>query len=299
MQCGTRAAQVETNACSRCGAANPAGKKFCQQCGLALGMAAAPRPAIAKPSPPPARQIEFPAPPPSAPIATSEVETNALKACGIVFGAAAVLSAVGWFPLAMPGRVLGWLIPKGYCSDLNVQTPAMYACSMKVAVQTLVAPVLVLVAMFIMRKSIVALAQKLVQKLPPEYQFIGAPLIASTCFTMAWASVHYDSASLWGIVPQSIFPAVIALYTYCVGRYGPDVQNQYASLFEFRDKFPQWMRIAALTIAPLAVSLLITAQSRVSQTALKEQVVVILSLCAGYLVLAPRTGTAVSSMEAR
>jgi hypothetical protein len=73
-----------------------------------------------------------------------------------------------------------------------------------------------------------------------------------------------------------------------VGRFGPEFQSRFAGAFHFRDKFPQWMRLGALIVAPLLVSLVITAQYRVSQNALKEQVVVILSMCAGYVMLAPR-----------
>jgi len=205
-----------------------------------------------------------------------------------VFVAAAIISYIGWIPLAMPAIFLNYFVPKGYCADLTVQSAEMYTCSMKVAVQSLIAPVLVLVIMWVARKSIMAFARQAMQKIPPEYQFAGPPLIASTCFTMAWAGVHWATSDLMGIVPHKAFPAIIALYTYGVGRFGPDFQNRFAGAFDFRDKFPQWMRMGALIAAPLLVSLLITAEYRVSQNALKEQIVVILSMCAGYIVLAPR-----------
>ena len=80
-------------------------------------------------------------------------------------------------------------------------------------------------------------------------------------------------------------------------RYGPTLQQRLAGFFELRDRFPARLRFAIAFAVPILISLLITAEFRVTQTALKEQLVVLISLCCGYLALAPRDGDPLSGVK--
>ena len=84
---------------------------------------------------------------------------------------------------------------------------------------------------------------------------------------------------------------------YSVARWGSDLQRLFAGFFEFRDGFAKPVRFAVLILVPILLSYLITNQDRVSQTATKEQVVVIVALSLGFLMLAPREGDAMAGMS--
>ena len=250
--------------CIRCQCELKPGAPFCVSCGATQ---AAPTPALRR----------------------EGAEANAPLACFIVFASCGVLSYIGWIPLALPALAVGAIIPRGYCSSLQVKTVEMYLCSMKVAIQQMIGPLLVVAALFFLRKAIVTQVDGLLRRLPSPYRFVGAPLVAAAAFTMAWGAVHFETADQTGFVSQRLFPAVVGLYTYCTGRFGPTVQQKWPAFFRWRDTFPHWMRMAALFFAPLLLSLIITAQSRVTQSALKEQFVVMVSMCGGYLMLTPRS----------
>jgi hypothetical protein len=56
------------------------------------------------------------------------------------------------------------------------------------------------------------------------------------------------------------------------------------------------LRIAAAIVVPLALSLIITAETRVSNTAFKEQLVVLVGLVSGFLALSPRSGNVLAGV---
>jgi hypothetical protein len=85
-----------------------------------------------------------------------------------------------------------------------------------------------------------------------------------------------------------MMPAIVALYTYSLVRYGPSLQRKLAGFFNVREKLPKVVRLLITIGVPTAVSLLITNQRRVSDTAQKEQLVVLLGLVLAYLMLSPR-----------
>jgi hypothetical protein len=100
-----------------------------------------------------------------------------------------------------------------------------------------------------------------------------------------------------GLLPQQIFPGLVGLYTFVVGRYNAELQRSLQAFFDWREKVPRFLRIVAVILIPMVISLIITYQERVSQTALKEQFVVIISLVLGYLMLAPRGGDLVGGFR--
>ncbi|MEK7215695.1 MAG: hypothetical protein AAB289_08890, partial [Chloroflexota bacterium] len=122
-------------------------------------------------------------------------------------------------------------------------------------------------------------------------------ITATLFFTISWSGAHTATALQSGILPQTMFPAVVGLFTFAVVRYGPPLQRSLVSFFDVRDRYPMKLRFGVAILVPFLASLLITFESRVSQTALKEQVVVVISLVTGYLAMAPRSGDLLAAVK--
>jgi hypothetical protein len=116
-------------------------------------------------------------------------------------------------------------------------------------------------------------------------------------FELAWTGTHRDTATASGLLPQTVFPAVVGLFTFVIARFGADIQRSLTGFFDFRDRYPGWLRLAVAIIFPIVLSLLISFQERVSQEMAKEQFIVIVSLTVGYLAMAPRTGDFLSAVR--
>lgn len=224
-------------------------------------------------------------------------ERSGAAAAAVVFAVCLIVSVVGWTPLSLPPRLVGSIVPEGNCTGEVPQTRGMYLCSVKVASLTMAGPLLVIVGLVVVRRPITAWIKEQTPKLPEEARFLIAPVLATVMFGIAWAGVHYETADLSGILPQRFFPAVVGLFTFAVTRFGPALQQRLQGFFTVRDRFPAALRIVAALLIPVGVSLLITNQERVSDTALKEQFVVLISLCTGYLALTPRSGDFASGMR--
>jgi hypothetical protein len=281
-------------ACPKCGGANAPGGAFCVHCGGSMAGAAVPT----GPVPPPAapRTQESAGDTVAGLLRSIHNERTGAAAAAVVFVVAAIVSAVGWVPLSLIPRLISSLVSPGTCTSLVPGSTAMYFCSAKVALLTLAGPIIVMAVILLLGKQLTAWLKQLTPKLPPETHFLIAPVLATVLFTIPWAGVHYATSFQTGILPQTIFPAVIGLFTYAVGRFGPSLQGALSGFFDFRDQFPMAARIAVAVLVPLVISFLITYQERVSDTALKEQFVVLISLATGYLALAPRSGDFASSV---
>ena len=272
--------------CTGCGAALAAGARFCATCGvaapvgIALGsgtMATAP-PAAAGPSAASAEAGGTPLPP--------------LAAAAAAFAASGALSFLAWGILALPVRVptffIGNMVPYG--CPYETQSAAMYVCSAKIALVRLIGPILITVLVIVFRNRLRELVRAIAPKLPVKWQFLVAPLVATVAFTLAWAGSHYEVAASRGIVTQRVFPAFIGLFTYAAATWGPALQQRYKGFFDRRDRYPVWLRIVVALLVPFIISMAITYEDRVTQPVLKEQIVVLLSIVAGYVALAPRSG---------
>ena len=214
-----------------------------------------------------------------------------------------VLGAVGswllWTPLGAPSALVRGVVPIGNCTGFAPASALMYLCSMKVAALTLVGPVALLVLAFVFRRTLTALVGRLRGRLPAEAQFLPTPLVATGLFATSWAGVHFDTGAQNGLLPQTLFPGLIGLFTFGVARWGPAIQSAARPFFDRRDRFPMRARVAAAIVLPLAVSLVITAEQRVSNTAFKEQLVVLIGLVSGFLVLAPRRGDLIGGVTSQ
>jgi hypothetical protein len=224
-------------------------------------------------------------------------EQNGLLAAGFVIIVCVVLAVVTWYPLSLPSRVIrDDILPDWTCTSETPQTTGMYICSAKVGMLQVAGPLLMMGLIFVFRNQLKARLDKLAPSLPPEGRFLFAPVIATLVFTLSWAGFHFDTADQTGILPQRVFPALVGFTTFGFARWGPDLQRALRGFFDFRDTLPMALRLAVLIGIPLLFSYLLTNQERVSQTATKEQVVVILALALGFLMLAPRTGDALAGM---
>lgn len=234
----------------------------------------------------------------------ADADPTGLGRAAAVFVVGAVLSVVLWYPLGIPSEIVRNLIarPTVICSfgsgpsdffaaAAGAGTPRMYFCSWAVAILTMAGPVLLLVLAFMYRARLTRLVTAAAARLPSESRFLIAPVVSTLIFTMAWSGSHYQTSWLVGLVlPQTMFPAVIGLFTYAVGRWGGILQSRLAPLFDVRDRFPMQARIAAAIVAPIVFSFLLTAETRVSLTAQKEQLIVLFGLATGFFMLAPRRG---------
>jgi hypothetical protein len=173
----------------------------------------------------------------------------------------------------------------------------MYLCSAKVAALTLVGPLAVTFVVVLFRRTIAKGVEKLSAKIPPSFRSVLGPGVATGCFTMSWSAMHSQTAGATGIVSQRMFPALIGLFTFAMSQFGPHLQRMMPGFFAFREKLPRILRFILAIAIPAAVALVITYQERVTNTAQKEQVVVLLSMCCGFLALTPRHGNLFAEVQ--
>ncbi|MDD3579701.1 MAG: hypothetical protein PHW74_01625 [Desulfobacca sp.] len=214
-----------------------------------------------------------------------------------VFVLSAAISLIGWIPFSWPPRLFTTLVPPGNCSNYRVGSLAMYLCSAKIAVFILIVPLLTALLIFLLRRRLAALTARLIPHLPSAMHFLVAPSLATLFFVIVWAGAHYQTGGGSGILPQKLFPALIGLFTFITKRYGPGLQRALAGFFVSRDKVPKFLRFLAVLLVPTLLSLVITYQDRVSATATKEQVVVLVGLTMGYLMLAPHSGDLLAGIK--
>jgi hypothetical protein len=213
-----------------------------------------------------------------------------MVAAGVVAAVCAVVSLVGWLPLSIPARALGAVVPGGSCTGQTPGTPFMYVCSAWVGFLTVLVPLAIIALVVVARVPIARGLAALLARLPEEARFLAAPVVATVLFELAWAGVHYETSGQTGLLPQVLFPAVIGLFTFVLMRWNTQLQRALSRILALRDRYPMRLRVGAAVAIPLVVSLLITLEPRVTQTALKEQIVVLVALACGYIAFVPRGG---------
>jgi hypothetical protein len=166
----------------------------------------------------------------------------------------------------------------------------MYFCSVKAGFLTALGPLLTIVIVIFFRRPLTAQLQKLTAKLPENSNLLVSPLLATGLFTMVHAAVHDNTAEQTGIVPQRMFPAVVGLFTFGAARFGPAVAQRYGATIDKRDRIPAVARVLLALAVPLVASYFLTNQERVSDTALKEQAITLLTLFTSYAAFVPRDG---------
>lgn len=267
--------------CSRCGKPNQQGNVFCAFCGASLSdsRGAAPAPV----------STSGPRTAPSS--GTRGQEPSLFVQIAAVFGVCALVSLVFGRVLGLPAQLIRDILPTGTCTNEIPGTFGMYLCSMKVGMVTVVGPILIMVVIFLLRKPLFAAVPKANEKIPERWQFLLPPVVAAVAFTMSWAGYHVQTWNKTGIMPHSVFPAVIGLFTYAVARFGPEIARTLESYFHVRDGVPRFLRYVLVIAIPLTVALIITFEERVSNEALKEQFIVLVGLAVAYLLVSPRPDT--------
>lgn len=237
-------------------------------------------------------------------------DPRGLGKAALVFAAGAILSPLLWYPLGLPSEIVRNVVarPTLICSfgrgpgdvfaaAAGAGTPRMYACSMAVAILTMAGPLILLALAFVYRRALRGLVGALAGRLPQELRFIVGPVIATLVFAMAWSGSHYQTSWMVGFLPQTMFPAAVGVFTYAVGRWGATFQRRLAPFFDVRDRLPMKGRIVLAILFPMAFAFLLTAETRVSLTAQKEQIIVLVGLATGFLMLAPRRGDVLAGVS--
>jgi hypothetical protein len=109
-------------------------------------------------------------------------------------------------------------------------------------------------------------------------------------FAVVWAGSHATTGHLQGILPHRAFPALVAVFVQATMIWGPGAMARLSLLFRARDVLPKFFRWGLVILVPLAVSLWITAESRVSNEAYKQQIVVLVGMAAAWVLMTPRSG---------
>jgi hypothetical protein len=230
-------------------------------------------------------------------LARAQAEPSGLFAAVIVVVVSAVASLIGWIPLGLPSQWVSGVLPSFRCTGNTPGTLPMYGCSAVVGFLAIAGSLVIVLALFVLRRPIAKAVAALAARTPEEARFLIAPVAGTLAFTIAWGGAHHATGGLTGLVPQTVFPAVVGLFLYATARWGDGIRRVAGPLLALRDRYPIGYRIVAALLIPLVVSLIITNEQRVSQTALKEQVVAIVALLTGYLALVPRTGPPLAGIE--
>lgn len=205
----------------------------------------------------------------------------------VVVVAGAALAWLTWSPFSEPSRTIGGLVDPGNCVTLEPGTLPMYGCSIRVGLLTLIGPLLIVGLLVIMRPLLRWAVAEGTRLLPAGARFLVPSLVATALFTLTWAGAHWATGDLVGLLPQRLFPAAIGLFTFLVIRFDAPLRRSLEPFFRRRAAVPTPVRVVLAILVPLLVALMITNEERVSDTATKEQVVVLVGLAVGYLAFAP------------
>jgi hypothetical protein len=219
-----------------------------------------------------------------------QITSNGLLSAIAVLVLGGAASYLLWPVLALPGKALKDAIPRGNCTSETPGSSGMYFCSVKAGFLTALGPFLTIVVALFFRRPLAAQVQKLTAKLPRNSSMFFSPVLATGLFTMVHASVHDKTADQTGIVPQRMFPALIGLFTFGAARLAPAISRKWGASIDKRDRIPAVARVVVALAVPLLSSYLLTNQERVSDTALKEQSIALLTLFTSYAAFVPRDG---------
>lgn len=221
----------------------------------------------------------------------AQADPTGILAVAAVFVVAAPVSWLAWIPFSWPGRVFTALWYPGNCVGLELGSAAMYRCSAAVGLRTLVGPLVIVVLLVLFRRRMTGLMQRTAHALPGYARFLVTPVYTTLAFALYYAPVHYEMGLFSGLVEQRTFPALMGAWTFALRRYGQMFGETPAvkELYDWRDKQPVGLRMAVAVLVPLAVSLAITFQDRVTQSVLKSQWIALLTITVGYLALMPRS----------
>jgi hypothetical protein len=219
-----------------------------------------------------------------------EADTSGFLSLVVVLVVGVVLAYILWEPFAQPAKLINDALPDKSCVNELPGTSGMRSCAVGVAAVKMVGPVTVGVIVFLLRGRLAKLVARVSKNLHPGFRPLIAPTLATLLFLLVWAGSHAHTGGQTGILPQKAFPAIVGVYTFMVVRYSPSLQRKMVRFFTRRDRVPIVIRIIVTVAVPTAISLLITNQDRVSNTAQKEQFVLLIGLVLAYLMISPKQG---------
>ncbi|HEX9776112.1 MAG TPA: hypothetical protein VGB83_11115 [Actinomycetota bacterium] len=204
------------------------------------------------------------------------------------------MSLVGWYPLGAPAGLISRLVPDAFCGDSGIPTgtPAMYVCAARSALLNLVGPLVIAALLVVFRSRIGSATASLRKRIPRGFGFLLAPTLATTFFTMAYAGIHWETASRGGILPKKMFPAAIGLIAFATPYAVRALNNRVPALFDRRDRVPPPVRVVLALIVPLGLAYLLTnTPDDVRSPVAKEQFVILVASALGFLAFIPRGGS--------
>jgi len=197
-----------------------------------------------------------------------------------------LLSLVVWWPFAWLGRLIHRWTPAETCSLVAKSTFATCFCGVKVALEAVVIPATLILALWFFRKNTVTAVSLLARRLPIASQRLLAPVVATLLFAFCWDWVHYDAPYSVGLLPQIAFPTSVGVLTALGELYRKAIDSGNSrKLFFWNEKSLGWLRIAAVGLVLSVLSTMISAHTTVQHAVLKEQVVVLSGIVLGNLFL--------------
>jgi hypothetical protein len=216
----------------------------------------------------------------------SDAERTGLQAAAVVLGVTLAVTLIGWVPL-------GWLplTINQFASKLSPRTCGPESrwfifgpCSALLAIYSLIGSAAVMGILYVYRKALTRALGRLLAKLPGEAEFLSAPVLATVIFTLGWSGVAFHFFDRPGIVIDGLFPPVVGLLTYATTRYDPYVQRSLGPLLAVRDRWSLKVRLGASIAISFVLSLCFTPRL---EPPVRDQVLVIIAMIAGYLLLTP------------
>lgn len=209
-----------------------------------------------------------------------------------VFAIGAGLATILWVPLGLPSQLVRGVAPTSSCGGSNAATPIGGLCAFGVTALIFAVPLVLMALALLYRKAITARVARPRGAPAASAGLLVAPTIAALLFAIGWAGSHPTTGSSVGLVPQTFFPGVVALFTFVVTYWGTPVQLRIAPMLDARDRYPARLRLVAAIVVPLILSVIVAAVDRASHAALAEQLLVVFGLVFGFLILAPRAASA-------
>lgn len=228
--------------------------------------------------------------PPIAGVAPTASGQSTAAMFAAAFGASAVVSWIGWDALGIVPQAINAVIPTGSCTGFAPASIGMYFCSALVGLRVVFGSLVLAVVLVILRKPITVIVGQINQWVPARYRSILPALVAAVFFAVVWSGSHATTGALMGILPHRLFPALVGVFVQAAMVWGPDIMTRHATFFGLRDRMPKIVRWIIVVMVPIAVSLLITAEQRVSNEAFKQQFVVLVGMITAWVLLTPRSG---------
>lgn len=214
------------------------------------------------------------------------LERSGVAAVVTVFLACALGSMILWWPLSLPARGLGTIIPDGTCGGITPGSGRMYACSLGIAFLTALPPILLLGGLVLLRAHVARWIDALRQRAPSDAGFLVVPLATTVLFGVLWSGLHVNAPGGRGLVPQSVFPGLVATVAFALTHFSARIAPGLQRFLAWRHRLAAGVRWAAIVSVPLVLSFVLTRQERVTQPVLKEQIVALVTVLVGYLLLA-------------